>query len=429
MLSQLVKRVHSHHSVKVIGIAGTRGKTITAHILFDLLKTFHDRVALFSSIGYDIFTESGNDFSIHDATSTDIKELLKRLVAEKVDYLILEVTSKNLKKGIYDDIKFDAGIITNIYDDNIEYYKASAEYINTKISFLKKFKDYSTLIFASDIENILLNHSFQLRQNIVYDTFSLQNDISNFMYLEDGIQFVIANNQVKTNTYCIYNLQNLLASIMLLKLLLNTNINYQLLNNIRIGSGRIDVLRYNGAKVVIDFSYKPDMLQLSLEHFISIRKPGSRIIAVGGSQGRKNIFDRSIGKVLAKLVDIVILVPNDPKDESVEDINMQIFKYAENEKGVIVEDFISDSLYQLMDKSNLIRRINTVLEHGNKPFILFNSNNLNARYNGIDLALKLAQPNDIVYVFGKGGQQYMEMENAKQKWSDYDTIFSMINAR
>lgn len=420
MITNILKKKSLNNNAKIIGVAGTRGKTITSLMLHHILKNRFDNVALLNSSGYKLFGEDGNDLNIHNSTNKDIRSFIEQSDQDNNSYIILEVTSRNIKNGLYDGITFDGGIITNLYDDNLEFYRNSQDYIDTKINFLKSIRDNGILVVDESAEEVISQYGNKIKHNVYYESISPK-DATEIVLHPDGIDFFYKNDAVNLKSLGLYNIENALSSLSLVELL-TEELEHKALSNFKTPEGRMDVLNHNGIKYVIDYSYQPDMIRDSLRHLAETKIEGSRIIAVGGSAGRRNPARRSIGKYLAKFADIVVLVAEDPKDEDVGKINLEILQHAEGEGGVAIEEFSSQENFEIIDKEKLRNKIERVCSYGDVPFLLFNANDFSSRLNGIEIATQIARIGDIVYIFGKGHEQTMFFEDDEYAWSDYKAL-------
>lgn len=114
---------------RIIGITGTRGKTTTTMMIFKLLKNQKGlRVVL-----------AGN------ATRTANIRLLKNASPDQI--AVMELSSWELQGFRHLRVSPHIGVITNIYKDHLNRYKAMEEYVSDKeaIFAFQKEKDYILL--------------------------------------------------------------------------------------------------------------------------------------------------------------------------------------------------------------------------------------------------------------------------------------------
>lgn len=117
-----------------IGITGTKGKSTTSSLIYQIIHDQGKRVHLLGNIGKPIFTE------LDEINSSDI--------------VVLEISSHQSQ---YIKKSPNIGIILNIFEEHLDHYNSYDEYIMAKINVLKyqSKSDYS-IYNANDIE--LTNH-------------------------------------------------------------------------------------------------------------------------------------------------------------------------------------------------------------------------------------------------------------------------------
>src|SRR4030042_4662060 len=119
--------------LKVIGITGTKGKTTTALILYDILRKVGIKVGVISSIGTKIEDRDiDTGFHVTNPEPLLLQDILSQMVEKGINYVILEVTSHGLDQERVSGINFDIAILTNIAHEHLDYHKTYDNYLNTK---------------------------------------------------------------------------------------------------------------------------------------------------------------------------------------------------------------------------------------------------------------------------------------------------------
>lgn len=126
--------------VKVVGVTGTRGKTTTTFLIYEILrKKFKNKVWIGGNVG-------NSPLNFVD----DIK---------KGDIVVLEVSSfqlHELKKE-----RFNVAVMTNLLPDHLNFYRSMAEYRKDKENILKNQTedDYVVLNRRDPVVNKMIHHT------------------------------------------------------------------------------------------------------------------------------------------------------------------------------------------------------------------------------------------------------------------------------
>src|SRR3972149_7451510 len=155
--------------LKVIGITGTDGKTTTANLIYWILKTSGAKVGLVSTIGAKIGKkEIDTGLHVTNPDPVSLEKLLSEMLRANCSYGILEVTSHGLDQKRVAGVKFDAGVLTNITHEHIDYHKSLAKYIKVKAKLFQGVKyailnkkDFSYPKIKSMIGAFKKTHDFQ----------------------------------------------------------------------------------------------------------------------------------------------------------------------------------------------------------------------------------------------------------------------------
>ncbi len=146
-------------NAKVIGITGTRGKTTSSTLVYEILKY----------AGLDVYL-SGN---VRGTASLPLLDKVK-----EDSYVVLELSSWQLQGFEAEKISPQYALITNIYEDHLNRYKGMSEYVGDKKNIYKFQKESDFLFLNKNIEEKYLNEfKNEAKAKIIY--FS-KNDFENY---------------------------------------------------------------------------------------------------------------------------------------------------------------------------------------------------------------------------------------------------------
>ena len=136
-------------SLKMIGITGTSGKTLTSYLVSGVLAEAGYQVGLIGSLG--IFDGS----MLHPATDADLlppqlAAWLYRMMMNGCTHVIVEAPSRMIAQGYLGGIKFDAICLTNIRRDHLDYHKTVEQYRRSKLGIFRYAKKHALAICNVD---------------------------------------------------------------------------------------------------------------------------------------------------------------------------------------------------------------------------------------------------------------------------------------
>lgn len=125
--------------LKLIGVTGTKGKTTTTFMIKSVLEKQGLKVGLIGTICTYIGDKNLGDNDRTTPESLELQQLLRRMVDEKCDVAVMEVSSQSLKLNRVDGCKFEIGVFTNFSKDHISQknIKAWRNIMNQKLNCLQ----------------------------------------------------------------------------------------------------------------------------------------------------------------------------------------------------------------------------------------------------------------------------------------------------
>jgi len=159
------------------------------------------------------------------------------------------------------------------------------------------------------------------------------------------------------------------------------------LSDIQPPSGRFEqVVSKKNIVGIVDYAHTPDALKNVLETIVDLREGNQQIITVVGCGGNRDTTKRPImAEIACKMSDKVILTSDNPRNENPMDI------LAEMQKGIPAIHF---------------KKTQTIED----------------RHEAILAAVKMAKPEDIILVAGKGHENYQEIKGVKHHFDDKEVL-------
>lgn len=128
--------------LKLIGVTGTKGKTTTTYMLKEMLEKQGKKVGLIGTIAVYINGKKLEDSARTTPESIELQEIFAKMVQEKVEYVIMEVSSQSLKLDRVYGLNFDIGVFTNLSEDHIseKEHPDMEDYFNSKLKLFDMCK-------------------------------------------------------------------------------------------------------------------------------------------------------------------------------------------------------------------------------------------------------------------------------------------------
>ena len=376
--------------IKTIGITGTNGKTSTTLILKDILEADGKKVIQIGTLG--VIPDITNlNLSLTTPDSIFLFQILHHAVKEQFDYAVLEVSSHALSQNRVDSIAFDAVGFTNFSLDHLDYHKSLENYFNDKKKLFNLIKDGNNPLVLSDSsygEDICKDYPNSKK-------ISLKNNQADYFCTEFSINqegitgtMVSGNCSLEINSELKgrYNLENIiLASSIALELGVQPSIVEKGINNCNYISGRHENISKPGfPDIIVDYGHTPDAYVNMLSSLKEIY-PNKKIKVLFGAGGNRDQSKRTeMAKAVEQFATECYVVPDNPRFENINDINNDVIKGFSKEMFTVFDD----------------------------------------RKKGLLIALEHLDADDILVIFGKGNEEFQEINGKKLYYSDRKIIES-----
>jgi UDP-N-acetylmuramoyl-L-alanyl-D-glutamate--2,6-diaminopimelate ligase len=379
---------HPSKKLKLVGVTGTNGKTSIATLLFRLFRRLGYRCGLLSTVQNQI----DDDVIPSTHTTPDsvkVNELLAEMVQKGVSYCFMEVSSHAVVQERITGLTFVGGIFTNLTHDHLDFHGTVDNYIKAKKGFFDQLPALAFALVNTDdkVGKVMLQNTAARKE-----TYSLKN-IGTFKGKVMacgllGLQMEIDNKEVWFKLIGSFNAYNLLG-VYGAAILLGEDSDEVLmqLSDIQPPAGRFEqVVSKNNIVGIVDYAHTPDALKNVLETIVDLREGNQQIITVVGCGGNRDSTKRPImAEIACKMSDKVILTSDNPRNEEPLDILEQM------QKGVSAIHF---------------KKTQTIED----------------RHEAILAAVKMAKPEDIILVAGKGHETYQEIKGVKHHFDDKEVL-------
>jgi UDP-N-acetylmuramoyl-L-alanyl-D-glutamate--2,6-diaminopimelate ligase len=389
------------HSMEVIGVTGTDGKTTTSNLIDAILTSGGQRTGLMSTVEFKIGPQRWpNNTRFTTLEAPDVQKLLKQMADQGVETAIVETTSSGLELQRVFGVEYDMAVVTNITSEHLEVHGTLENYRRAK-AMLFEAVDTSRVKSRLVPQGCVLNAddtSFEYLQPFCHApilAYGIQQPAAD-VWAEDvrlepsGTDFRVTfpggeHIRVHTPLVAQFNVSNCLAALSVGYLHgVSPEVMALALERFPGVYGRMErVEAGQGFTVVVDYAHTAE----SLAKVLGALRPVTtgRLIAVFGSAGERDHVKRpEMGAVAAKLADYSVITDEDPREEDAASILRDIAAGAVEAGALEEKDFVC----------------------------------VVGRRLAISTAFGLARPGDTVLLAGKGHEQSLIIGREKLPWDD-----------
>lgn len=391
-------------SMRVIGITGTNGKTTTSYITRAILRHAGYKVGLIGTIQIMMEEEV---FPIHN-TTPDVVELQHTLAVMRdrgMDYVVMEVSSHALDQDRVAGIEFDTAVFTNLTQDHLDYHKTLENYMLAKAKLFDRVSEPGVKKGKTAVVNIddAAGKTMLAHADCTHITYAIRQPAdlraTDVHVLAGGANFTLNYDSFGTmplqlHITGIFNVYNVMSAVgaALAEHVRPEDIE-AVLRDFTSVPGRFELVKAGqDFSIIVDYAHTPDGVENVLRTAREIAK--KKIIAVFGCGGDRDRTKRPImGRLAAKLADVVIATSDNPRSEDPESILDEV------EAGV--RETIGDKHHErIADRREAIFR-----------------------------AVELAEPEDLVIILGKGHENYQILRDGTIHFDDKEVACEAVAAR
>jgi len=402
MLGKIASRFWGHptQQLKLVGITGTNGKTTTTFLLDQVLTRMGLKTGLLGTVHNKIGTQI-LESNLTTPGALELQQLFHKMGQNKVDVCSMEVSSIALDQSRPLGSQFQIGVFTNFTQDHLDYHKTMEQYFEAK---MKLFIDYSLPCVVINLDDPKAQQILALTKQSRQLTFSLKDPQASFCATESSFgkrgtraKIVTPHGifELQSPLIGLHNLQNSLSVLAIVEGLgLELSSAISALVDATGAPGRLERAMTGEyyPNVFVDYAHSHDALENVLRSLQQLRGDSKcKIITVFGCGGDRDRGKRpKMARVASKYSNVTIVTSDNPRTEDPQAIIDEI------ETGI---DRQTTQYYREVD-----------------------------RRRAIYLALKMAQPEDLILIAGKGHENYQIIGNQKQDFDDKCVVKDYYNS-
>ncbi|MDR1539900.1 MAG: UDP-N-acetylmuramoyl-L-alanyl-D-glutamate--2,6-diaminopimelate ligase [Clostridiales bacterium] len=379
----------------LIGVTGTKGKTTTTYLMDSILREYSHKTGVIGTLGAKI---AGQKLDIHYDTSTtpdpvELQQIFLTMKNEKVNDVVMEVSSQALAFEKLEGIKFNISIFTNLTQDHLDFHKNMENYKLAKAKLFSQSK-HGVINVDSDA-GVYMTKNF----DVDFLTFSIDRpsdlQAKNIKYLSTGVEFQVSIKGVETQIFIpikgrftVYNALGVIGAALVMNIPVQV-IQRGLSSTLGVPGRLQSVPNDRGLSVIVDYAHSPDSLVNIINAVREFNK--GKLVVLFGCGGDRDKSKRPImGKIAGELADYCIITSDNPRGE---------------------------------DPAEIIRQVEAGMLETNCPFV-----SITDRREAIAKGIEILEPGDGIIIAGKGHEDYQIIGSETLHFDDVEVASDALKA-
>ena len=379
---------HPADRMKLTGITGTNGKTTVTYLLKTVLEqTLGVKVGLIGTMQNLIGSQS-LPTSNTTPGAMELQALLHRMAQEGCTHVVMEVSSHALALDRVAGLAFETAVFTNLTEDHLDFHKTMQAYGEAKALLFERCRQ--AVLNADDPAWEQMAAHFDGQPLTYGQQPAAALRAADAVLAADHVSFTaqLGGRSVPVRLgipggFTVYNALAALGAAHTLGVPLEAAA--AALAQAHGVKGRVEVVPTPGQPytILIDYAHTPDGLENVLR---SVRGfAGGRVVAVFGCGGDRDPVKRPImGRIAARLADLVVVTSDNPRTE---------------------------------EPGSIIRQILEGMQDTATPYVVVEN-----RREAIRWAMDHAQAGDIIVLAGKGHETYQIIGTEKTHLDEREEV-------
>lgn len=350
-IADIADRFYSSPSkgINLIGITGTNGKTTVTHLIQKIFEENNEKCALIGTLGYKLSSNGEYRDAKHTTPQAPELQATLRMIkdVEKIDNVVMEVSSHALEQNRVGGCRFNGAVFTNLTQDHLDYHITMDNYFKAKALLFEHLTEGDFAVINADDE---YGDRFisVVPEGVRVLTYGVrqQSDVMarNINFSLNGAEFTLVANakEHKVNLHMngMFSVYNVLAAVTAaLAIGIDIETALKALQNVKGVAGRFEVV-VKKPLVIVDYAHTPDGLENVLKSAREITPEDGKLICLFGCGGDRDATKRpKMGAIAEKLADKIVITSDNPRSEDPQTIITDIIAGLKsvNTESVIVE--------------------------------------------------------------------------------------------
>ncbi len=331
-IADIADRFYSRPSLglNLIGITGTNGKTTVTHLIQRIFEENNQKCALIGTLGYKLSSNGEYRDAKHTTPQAPELQATLRMIkdVEKIDNVVMEVSSHALEQNRVGGCRFDGAVFTNLTQDHLDYHITMENYFNAKAILFKNLKEGCFAVINIDDEygERFLN---TVPEGVKKYTYGVKNKADvmakDIEFSLNGAEFILVAQgeeyKVSLHMNGMFSVYNVLAAITTaIAQGIDIKIALKALENVKGVAGRFEVVAKKPL-VIVDYAHTPDGLENVLNSAREITPKDGHLICLFGCGGDRDATKRpKMGAIAERIADKIVITSDNPRSEDPQQI-------------------------------------------------------------------------------------------------------------
>ncbi len=331
-IADIADRFYSSPSrgINLIGITGTNGKTTVTHLIQKIFEQNSQKCALIGTLGYKLSSNGEYRDAKHTTPQAPELQATLRMIkdVEKIDNVVMEVSSHALEQNRVGGCCFNGAVLTNLTQDHLDYHITMDNYFEAKALLFKGLEEGCFAVINAD-DNYAERFLSVVPEGVKTLTYGVKKNADvmakNINFSLNGAEFTLVTKDgeypVNLHMNGMFSVYNVLAAITsAIAMGIDLKVSLKALENVKGVAGRFEVVAKKPL-VIVDYAHTPDGLENVLNSAREITPKDGKLICLFGCGGDRDATKRpKMGAIAEKIADKIVITSDNPRSEDPQQI-------------------------------------------------------------------------------------------------------------
>ncbi len=331
-IANIADRFYSSPSrgINLIGITGTNGKTTVTHLIQKIFEQNEQKCALIGTLGYKLSSNGEYRDAKHTTPQAPELQATLRMIkdVEKIDNVVMEVSSHALEQNRIGGCCFNGAVLTNLTQDHLDYHITMDNYFEAKALLFKMLEEGAFAVinaddeyakrFLSVVPDGVKKYTYGVKNqaDVMAKDISFSLNGAEFKLVTAGVEYPV--NLHMNGMFSVYNVLAAITAAFAMGISIETSL--KALEQVKGVAGRFEVVAKKPL-VIVDYAHTPDGLENVLKSAREITPKEGKLVCLFGCGGDRDATKRpKMGAIAERIADKIVITSDNPRSEDPQQI-------------------------------------------------------------------------------------------------------------